>query len=128
MATQEKKRPRRKVLTNTLFISSSIVFILAIISAAIDAFNLIDNAKIYVSVQAIIRSTTLFFLLVFFSAFQQLRRKVAGIREFFFSRLVSISGFGLTVGSSERLLGRSLYLTLSLILTAYVLAQGFEVK
>lgn len=118
----------RKELRNTLIISSVTIFILAIISAALKAFELIDNAKIYVTVQAIIRSLVLFFFLVFFSAFQQLRRKVAGIREFFFSRLVSLSGFGLTVGPSEKLLGRGIYLVLATALTAYVLAQGFEVK
>ena len=118
----------RKELRRTLTISSITIFVLAIVSAALKAFELIENARLYVIIQAIIRSVILFFFLVFFSAFQQLRRKIAGIREFFISRLISLSGFGLSLGSSERLLGRGVYLVLAVALTAYVLAQGFEVK
>ncbi|GEM_PF-5707950 len=119
----------RKELRRTLTMSSIIIFILAIVSAALKEFNTISNAKAYAIVQAVVRSLILFFFLVLFSSFQQLRRRYAGIVEFFLSRIISLVGFGLVIGGcSEKLLGRGVFLVLAFALTAYVLAQGFEVK
>ncbi len=118
----------RKKLRNTLLISAIVIIILATLSAALKAFMPIEEPKYYNTIQAVLRSLVLFFLLVFFSSLQQLRRKVAGIIEFFLSRLIASTGFGITLIQGRRIEAIGIYLLLAILLSAYVLSQGLEIK